>query len=351
MPKIIRRREFKKMAAKIKRYHVPTSEGWKLSLKRYVNNAPAVIICHGLASNSSAVDFGRYGSKKWKKYSMAAALHENFDVWVVDLRGRKGSKTFDERKHPGKYTWDVDTYIEHDMPDIINFVRKRKEKEGGSNIFWVGKSMGGMIAYAYGEKHKNMLDGVVTIASPVAFENTRWRWFPIREVYPRKISFPINILKAMERLELMDVFVKNLVNMDNVDEKIFDEYVKKAMDNTISSRVLSQFAIFINHKNFCRYPEKPWMYDLFSKIPWLRLYFEPYSYKYNLNKFEYPLLAIAGSKDETAPPSEIKYAYNHVGSKEKKYLEFPNGHADMNIGNNVEEIYGKINDWILSMAK
>ncbi len=334
------------MTSKVKRYYVPTSDGWKLAIKRYVNEGkPAVIICHGLASNSSAVDFGRYGSRKWERYSLAAHLYEEFDVWIVDLRGRKGSRTFDARRHPEKYTWNVDTYIEHDVPDTVNFVRKHSK----GKIFWIGKSMGGMIAYGYGEMNKDMLNGVVTMASPVAFENTRWRWFPAREVYPRRISFPINILETMEKLDLMNIFIKNLVDMDNVDEKILDEYIKKAMDNTISSRVLSQFAIFINHKNFCRYPEKPWMYDLFARIPWLRLYFEPYSYKYNLDKFEYPLLAIAGSKDKTAPPSEIKYAYNHVGSKEKKYMEFPNGHADMNIGNNVEDVYSSIKDWLLSM--
>jgi polyhydroxyalkanoate synthase len=355
--------------------YASTPDKWKLAIKRYKPSGKVakypVILCHGLGGNASCMDFGRKGSKKWERYSLAAYLYEGgdggvkFDVWVAELRGRNGSQTFSPFRHPEKYNWCVDDYINKDMPSIIDLVRRTyyMEKKRHPKIFWVGKSMGGMIAYAYGEgEGKRYLKGVVTMGSPVAFEYVASKEWPsffrsvAKHLYPRRISIPVRWVKVIERVGVLDRLKHLMANEKNIYKQILREYFEKSLDNTIASRVFSHFAIFIKYRDFCQYPKNPWLYDIFYRIPFMRRYFAPYSYKHNLRKFTPPLLAIAGGGDKTAPPEEIKYAFENVSSKDKKYIEFSvengysanYGHIDLNLGKKAkEEVYPAIYEWLV----
>jgi pimeloyl-ACP methyl ester carboxylesterase len=161
-----------------------TSDGWDLRMYHYfpigknVVQFP-VILCHGLAANKNSCDFGKPGTSEWERYSLAAFLSQQqsdggpvFDVWVPELRGG-GPPTFDPRMNPERYRWCVDDYIDYDVPTIVRRVQQSyiEKNRDAPPVFWVGKSMGGMIAYAYGqtkEGQKN-LKGVVTLGSPVVF--------------------------------------------------------------------------------------------------------------------------------------------------------------------------------------
>jgi len=341
-----------------KKFYCVRSEDWELSLKRYKprNAVATVILCHGLAANKNSVDFGNEGTKKWEKYSLAAFLYKQnkkkFDTWVVELRGRNSWKkcsVYDPRKHPLKYRWCIDDYINKDMPAIISFIKKKMQ----GKLFWIGKSMGGIIAYAYGEKNKD-LDGIVTIASPVAFEKEQlWKRI-LAAISPRRFATPINIVKVLKELGLINMLKKNITQKSNIDEKILNEYIEKGLNNTISSRVLEQFGLFYRHHDFMEYPRYPWLYDIASRFPFLKP--SIYSYKENLHLFDAPLLAIAGGGDATAPPEDVKYALSHVGSRDITYHEFSKengysadyGHLDLNLGKKArEEVYTVIYEWLM----
>ena len=348
-----------------KKFYCIKSDEWELSIKRYKpkNAENAVILCHGLAANKNSVDFGNEGTKKWEKYSLAAFLYKQnkikFDAWVAELRGRNSWKKcniFDPSKNPEKFCWSIDEYINKDMPAIINLVKEVYKKEGKEvKIFWIGKSMGGMISYAYGEK-RNDFRGVVTIASPIDFKKAQlWKELLAR-IAPRRIAGPINIIKILKEIKMIKILKRNIANLSNIDEKILNEYVEKGMDNTISWRVLEQFGIFYRHHDFCSYPKLPWLYDWFGRIPLIGKFFSPYSYKKNLHKFKAPLLVIAGGGDKTAPPQDVKYVLSNVGSKDITYHEFSkeNGysddysHLDLNLGINArEEVYPVIYEWLV----
>jgi len=341
-----------------KYYCIKTPDGWEISAKRYQPKDPSatVILCHGLASNKNGVDFGNEGTKKWDKYSLASFLYRQnkvkFDVWVVELRGRntwKKCRVYSPHEHPLKYRWCVDDYIEKDMPSIVSFIKKRKH----GKIFWIGKSMGGMIAYAYGEKHHD-IDGVVTIASPVAFEKEQlWKRL-LAAIMPRRIALPVNIVKVLKELGLVDMLKKNISQKSSIEEKILNEYIEKGLNNTISTRVLEQFLLFYRHHNFLKFPSHPWLYDILARFPFIKP--PVYSYKENLNLFTFPLLAIAGGGDMAAPPYEVKYAVGHVGSRDITYHEFSKengysadyGHLDLNLGKKArEEVYPVIYEWLI----
>jgi pimeloyl-ACP methyl ester carboxylesterase len=354
-------------------YYATTSDGWELAIKRYkprgrVADYP-VVLCHGLMANRYSVDFGESKSER-EKYSLAYYLYRGgrgglkFDVWVPELRGRNGSRTFDPDEHPEKYNWCVDDYIDKDVPAIINKVQEVYCEERGekTSIFWIGKSMGGMIAYAYGESetgHKNF-KGVVTMGSPVYFEKTQlWRKV-LSLVSPRKMGGAINLVQILESIGRIGILKKSIANKSNIDERILDRYVKEGLNNKISFKVLEQFESFQRHQNFCRYPSRPWIYDMFGELPLIGEYFSPHSYTKNIDKFVSPLLAIAGGGDTLAPPEEVRHVACSVGSSDVSFHEFSKragysadySHLDLNLGKNAsKEVYPVIYEWLRERAE
>ena len=353
-----------------------TSDGWELRVFHYLPEGKdvvrfPVILCHGLAANKNSYDFGEPGTREWDRYSLAAFLSQQqpdggpvFDVWVPELRGG-GQPSFDPRKNPERYRWCVDDYIDKDVPAIIQCIQQwhREKKQDVPPVFWVGKSMGGMIAYAYGqtkEGQKN-LKGVVTIGSPVVFGKSSVFLEFITRITPRNVSIPIRIMEIVEKSgEMASHFRRLAVNLENVDPIVLQTYIHMGLSGVLSSKVLSQFSLFFKHNAFCRYPRYPWMYDIFGRVPGIKKLFAPYNYTENLHRFSAPLLIIAGGQDKMAPKTDMLFVKDHVGSTDSTYLEFSKeagyrtdyGHLDLNLGLHArEDVYPKIYEWLQTHGK
>jgi pimeloyl-ACP methyl ester carboxylesterase len=352
-----------------------TSDGWDLRMYHYfpigknVVQFP-VILCHGLAANKNSCDFGKPGTSEWERYSLAAFLSQQqsdggpvFDVWVPELRGG-GPPTFDPRMNPERYRWCVDDYIDYDVPTIVRRVQQSyiEKNRDAPPVFWVGKSMGGMIAYAYGqtkEGQKN-LKGVVTLGSPVVFGKSDLFLEFLTRITPRNVSIPIRIAEIIEKSAEIAGHFKGLgVNLENVDPAVLQTYLHIGFSGVLSSKVLSQFSLFFKHMTFCRYPRYPWMYDIFGRVPGMKNLFAPYSYTENLHRFSAPLLVIAGGLDKMAPKTDMLYVKDHVGSTDVTYLEFSKdagyladyGHLDLTLGVHArEEVYPKIHEWLVKRS-
>ncbi len=358
-------------------YHLtnPNKDGWELNLIRYNSGKTyenPVILCHGLAANKNSVDFGDFNTDEWFKYSLASYLSLpkrnekiSFDCWVSQLRGRGKKITFNPEKNPDKYKWCVDDYIEKDIPSIVNYIQNwyLVNRNFKPKIFWIGKSMGGMIGYGYAEtdEGKRNLKGLITIGSPIAFEYNSILLEPIARLAPRNISFPINVSEILHKKKIyMDAFKKSAANEINIDPAILNKYINIGMNNTISSKVLNQFLLFYRHNNFCKYPKNPWLFDLVGKIPLLKKINPVYSYKKNLDKIETPLLAIAGNDDKAAEPREVRFSTYNVSSQDVTYMNFSKkngytqdyGHLDLNLGLNAkDEVYNFIYEWLKQRIK
>ena len=352
----------------------PTSDGWKLRLFYYPaatkqKAKTPVILCHGLAANKHSCDFGTPGSPEWNQYSLAAFLSQgglekktSFDVWVPELRGRGEQKSFHPLHHPEQYKWCIDDYIQKDVPTIISYVQQYYRKQQGQKqkLFWVGKSMGGMIIYGYGETSsaKRTLKGVVTIGSPIAFLHTSPVIEILSHIAPRNIYIPINASEFLTKHpDIKKKFKETGANIGNIDPAIYEQYLSIGMNNTISSKVLSHFSVFFRHHTFCRYPQFPWLFDTIGRFPFLKPLLWPYDYKQQLKRFTTPLLVLSGQVDHAAPPEDVAYAANHVKSKDVSYMNFSKengysadyGHLDLNLGYNVkQEIYPTIYNWLLT---
>lgn len=348
-----------------------TSDGWDLRVFHYRpltgSVAPfPVVLCHGLAANKNSCDFGQPGSPEWERYSLAAYLTQQhiasdlvFDVWVPELRGN-GPLTFDPIKNPEKFRWTVDDYIEGDVPAIIDCVKQwyKNTNQPAPPIFWVGKSMGGMVAYAYGETVAGTKDfkGVVTIGSPVVFGKSSVFLEFLTRITPRNLSLPIRITDLLEASSDLGAHFKGLgVNLENVDPQVLHTYLSSGLSGILSSKVLSQFSVFFRHHTFCRYPRNPWLYDTIGRLPGFTRLFTPYSYTENLARFTEPLLVIAGGKDKMAPKEDAAAVVDRVSSTDVTSIELSQecgysadyGHLDLNLGLHArEEVYPKIYEWL-----
>jgi pimeloyl-ACP methyl ester carboxylesterase len=224
-------------------------------------------------------------------------------------------------------------------------------------MFWIGKSMGGMISYVYGQKPESYrtIKGVITLGSPAIFEYKNPLLEFISRIAPRNISVPINLSELLQKLpEISESFKKIGSESGNIETDIFDMYLKHGMNTLISSKVFSHFSVFFRHNTFCSYPSYPWLFDLFG-YGYFSKFFIKYDYKKNLNRFRHPLLAIAGDADKEAPLEDVKETVKRVGSIDKNYYLFAKkngykmdyGHLDLNLGKYAkEEVYPVIADWI-----
>lgn len=357
-------------------YHTITSDNAPLCIKRYtpihsknVSKIP-VILCHGLVTNKHSLDFAEIQDPDWEKYSLAAYLTNKeinnrdvqFDVWVPELRGQRSYRHTSECKDtwtPNRYNWCMDDYIEKDAPTIIDTIQK--EYGFKTPVFWVGMSMGGMIAYAYGETEHGFqnLKGVITIGSPIAFEFNQKAWtYLLKIIPPGHASLRFNPKELLQdRKEIVRLMKEHGSNSDNIEDGVFEKYVQLGFDNYLSLKIMKQFALFFRYRDFCKYPMYPWITAIARRIPVLNKAVQPFSYKKRLSRFKTPLLAIAGGKDQQAPPQEVKYAIGHIGSNDVTYYEFSKGnhqvsfdygHLDFHLGKKAkEEVYPVIYKWLL----
>lgn len=118
------------------RLHVLTNDGQRLALWRVRPTGAsrgAVLLLHGLSANRFAFH--------WPGRSLAEYLGaEGFDCYVAELRGAGESAR-------ELTTWSFHDYLEHDVPALLDAVRKTSGQE---RVHFVGHSMGGILMMCHG---------------------------------------------------------------------------------------------------------------------------------------------------------------------------------------------------------
>ena len=80
-----------------------------------------------------------------------------------------------------------------------------------------------------------------------------------------------------------------------------------------------------------------------------------FNYTAELGRVSVPVLCIAGKLDNMCEPAGVRFAYEHLGSSDKTYLELAQvngfkadyGHVDMLMGRKVhKEVFPRIRDWL-----
>jgi pimeloyl-ACP methyl ester carboxylesterase len=306
-----------------------TDDGWRIALIRYRPEAPnggdPVLVCHGIASNSTALDLT-------DEVSLARALAgAGHDTWLLELRGRGLSGT---PRLFGKHRWDwsFDEYVERDVPAAVGALLRATGRE---RFHWVGFSLGAVVGYGLLEDSglAEKVRSAVAIGGPASYrlQNKYLFHWPLRNLRWLRHAFLMRLLAPLAGYWRP----KLLHDPENISGAVIRRFLVNASANFSENERL-QLGDWIAN-------------DQFRSIDHRR------DYRKDLGKITTPILFIAGNKDRLAPPPSVKDAYDAVSSDDKKFViasrgqsfQANYGHLDLVLGRSApREIFPLVVGWL-----
>lgn len=278
-----------------------------------------VLLVHGYGQN-------RYA---WHLPSRSFVNHlanAGFDVFNLDLRGQGRSRKFGAPR-PSVLA----EYIEEDLPRAFEEVRRLS---GRDDMFLVGHSLGGLISYAAAPFASQFIRGLVTIGSPFHFTQGSGilRFFAQvvatldkSGVDVGNTSLPLRMLgRSMSALRgylespLYPIKLRGW-HAGAIEPEILAEHLKYAFDVASVPVMLTMFR---------------WSSGAFGGKAGAGTTRsdDGLSYAERFERCTMPLLVIAGTGDDLAPPDSVEPAYLLSRSPDKSYRELPLGHIDLLVG-------------------
>jgi polyhydroxyalkanoate synthase len=280
------------------------------------NSRATVLLIHGFGQN-------RY---TWHLPSRSFANHlaaAGFDVFNLDLRGHGRSRLVGAPR-PGH----LGEYIEEDLPFALEEVRNTT---GRDDLFMVGHSLGGLISYATAPLATGLVRGLVTIGSPYQFTlgNSTLKmiagFFGLLDKVGLPIAnLPIPIRGIGRGVRLMRRYMESPLypvrlrgwHKGAIEPDVLAEHLGLAFDLASLDVMVTMFR-WSGGKAFGG--------GIASSIDGL-------SYAERFEQCRLPLLVIAGTGDDLAPPASVEPAYLRSRSPDKSYRELPLGHIDLVVG-------------------
>ena len=312
---------------------VPTDDGWRLALSRYLpkRHAPAhavsqapVLLCSGLGANRHTWDLDPQVS--FARYLAA----EGYDVFVVELRGHGRSE---KPPYGGKrYGWGFYDYVQRDLPAAVGAAC---EVTGAPTVHWMGHSMGGiavMAALAMGERR---LRTVTTMASAIDYSDTGShfdtliRLLPLTRVLRAVPLGPFASLFAPVALATHNPIDRFNVHPPNVDRALYRRLTAIGF-HPISSPVLQQLATAFRYDGLRLLDGSSCAERLAQSrdLP--------------------PVLSIAGTRDPQCSPAAARRHGDHhrvLGRVHGQVEDY--GHFDLLMGERAEqEVWPGLVDWL-----
>lgn len=322
-------------------YHARTDDGWRIAV--YHLPAPAsahrtpVLLCHGMSSNRWNVDGpGRL--------SLARFLRQHgYDVWFLELRGA-GRSTRPRLWNTRRYRWRFEDYVQHDARAALGLVLR---KTGAPRVFWVGHSLGGMIAYALlMTPIQDKIAGAVTLGSPMMTKvghpliDFGIPYRGLLRFLPDRI--PVGTLARLGApgapllLRLLRRSIEELGwRPGNADAALLRTLMLTAVDD-IPASLLREFAEWYEAKCMS---DRYRMFDFHEHLERIRV----------------PMLIVAGNADQLTPAEDLKEVYRRISSTDKTFRIVGRGHGQRHDYSHVDlvlgypapdEVYPLILDWL-----
>ncbi|MFL5303394.1 MAG: alpha/beta hydrolase [Anaeromyxobacteraceae bacterium] len=309
--------------------HGDTADGWRLALghRRPLGppRGPPVILCHGIAANRMAMDFGL------ERWSLAAHLaRAGFECFALDLRGHGASRRARAGAPRG---WTFDDYVRLDVPAALEAVRAAT---GADRVLWVGHSQGGLIGMAACALYPDRLAGVVALGSPAFFSAQD----PLKLV----ARFGFLMTGRLNRFLARCVapwsgywhppVSEVAINGRNVTRPVLRRVLANVVEN-ISGGVLVQFGRWIATDSFAAEDGSV-------------------DYRAALGRCRQPALFIAAAADRIAPPVVVERAAAAWGGAAEVVLVgvagsacCDYGHSDLLFGRSApEEVFPVVAAWL-----
>jgi lysosomal acid lipase/cholesteryl ester hydrolase len=347
------------------RYHAPhpdlqpctdgyafTDDGWKLGIRRFDPSRPdpgklPVVLCHGLGLNGTFWTINNSGT-----HLPTQLASRGYRVYVVDVRGSGSSQRIGTigrinrmlRQTPfnelRESHWNVDDQAYHDIPAILDYVRR---DTGEERVNWVGHSLGGMIMLAHLEmtdrpdRIANFVDmgGVVTVEPSETrsqmLRANRGLCMLLSVLSTGRIARPIMWMR-LPGLERIDQFY---YTTNNVDAETIGRFYGYTLENP-GKGALRQLDSYLATGH---------MLSADSTLDYANM----------LPRVKAPTLIIAGDSDVMADIPSSQSTFDGLGSQDKTFLRFGKreghvddyGHCDLVWSRHApREIFPTLIDWL-----
>ena len=290
---------------------VLTDDGWELPLRHYPAAGPPVLLVHGMGANHRNFDYR-------PENALAPWLQaRGWDVWVVVLRGDPGSVP------PDLEAWDRYTFADHaelDLPIIVDAVLARTGQE---QLYWVGHSMGGMLLYTTLTRRPGRIVAAVTVCAPACIGDStplhrrfrRWS-----HVAPKRHRVPARFgAKASLLLGQANPLYRWLLYHENMEPELARGLIDAGIID-LPGVMMREAAGWMRAGALLDADGQPWVQPA-----------------------ELPLLVLAGSVDQVAPPDTVSCAceifpdcdYRLLGREAGLSTDY--GHVDPLVGTTARE--------------
>jgi polyhydroxyalkanoate synthase len=240
-----------------------------------------------------------------------------YDVFNLDLRGHGRSRHFGARTPRG-----VDEYVSEDLPIAIEEVLQHTGKRAP---FLIGHSLGGLISYAAAPKLKGAVAGIVSLGSPYHFTRGSFSLQAIslffdglRRVGVPHVGLPVPLypigafMRSIQRLADSPFYPIPLRgwHAGSLEPHVLDQHLRLAFDRAGIAE----------------------MRNMFEWAAQKRFGGQTQDYVERFEAMDLPLLVVAGTNDDLAPPAGVRPAFERSKSKDKTYRTIPLGHIDLLVG-------------------
>lgn len=346
-------------------YVVPTTNGYNISLKRFMpkernHTNTLILMIPGFFCNRSLMD----------RLARVMTIQYGYPVFSLDMRGRSSITLPKGRIREG---WTIDDYIQQDFPTALQWI---KQNYPDQKIIIMGHSMGGFIPMFYTGSFdkikqkvnyhnlpdpKESIAGIIAITSPsyIDLKMDLPGMDIIRNVgtFATKNSITSTLLKIASSLTPNPLVTINLNTFFTFLHKISQSIRNFSFNVGTNWPTLRDFVgyrqitppewYFLMEDVFCEESMKviiQFMRSQFSQKN-LTSYDGDIDYTNDLKNITTPLLTVAGTIDKIAPPDTVTYGYDQVkGPKDK--MVFEQGHLGITIHpQTVQSICERTDSW------
>ena len=338
---LVRRLRMVDPSGELFRFPLP-SAGQEIAFLRYrpetLTFAEPVILCHGLAANRFNLDFFDDGAGSDRR-SLARYLSRlGFDVWILELRG-----TGLARVPPGA-DWTIDDELEEDIPAALDAVLA---ESGAERVLWVGHSKGGIMQYLFQGRKR---PGYEKVAAMVAIGSPGTVLHQVRSVRPLIwLGRGLTLMLSRIPIRLLAVPLLPFVGIIHfVGRRVLK--LIDALDPEVLRRLFANLPADVSRgvanqlMDWASAPERT-LYGLEDDA---------------LKGVRLPMLLVAGTLDNLAPPVAMQHVFDRVGSEDVTFRVMGRahgsvvdyGHGDLIIGDHApEEVFPLVGDWLAARAK
>ncbi|MGE0324805.1 MAG: alpha/beta fold hydrolase [Polyangiaceae bacterium] len=271
----------------------------------------AVLLVHGYSQNRYA---WHLPSRSLVNYLACAS----YDVFNIDLRGHGRSD------HLGAGLPErVDQFVQEDLPAALDSIHRLS---GFERVFLIGHSLGGLCAYAVAAERPAQVAGVVSIGSPYRFTAGTKLLAGLSEAFlllDRTLGMPNIPVPA----RLYGRFVR--VSQRVVNSRLYPVPLRGFRRGSMEPEVLRQHMALAMDQGSIETMRTLFTWAAESRASRSTTLF---GLEQAFEELDLPLLVIAGSHDDLAPPASVRPGFERSTSTDKTYRELPFGHIDLLVG-------------------